>query len=392
MAGETEQLTFLSELQNIGGGEFKSGYCLNDKPILPPVMNDWKRLEMMRLRLIALTKEAVQKRNQIACPERKDASTSTNTQPGLGPLVIMGRFRQKLEQSQTMICDHTANMVMQISAPLPKPIGITSQLVMEDAPLTPPQRAVVKVTPVRLATAESGWVTKLDPPKTENPRPQEKVLEPLHRCTTSPDLPKLHHQMWRRDPMPQLTLPIKSELKIGQHPGKQPAKKPTTSSNPSRIPKLIASQVTSNASATKTQSAYQARRSYDAKVAAKRNSQVSRGQASAVKQKTPPNTSHLSVPKSIRTPVPEYKRPGYVQDELQLQKNLFKSLMLRQAEESRRIQAKMQQQHQGLIATMMSDLNHAVEISNDIQSLDRALHPDSSTSSKASNSSDPSQK
>ncbi|XP_039493349.1 uncharacterized protein LOC120452934 [Drosophila santomea] len=386
MAGETEQLTFLSELQNIGGGEFKSGYCLNETPILPPVMNDWKRLEMMRLRLSALTKEAVQKRNQITCPERKDASTSTNTQPGLGPLVIMGRFRQKLEQSKTMICDHTANMVMQISAPPLKPIGITSQLVMEDASLAPPQRAVVKVTPVRLATAQSGWVTKLDPPKAENPRPQEKVVEALHRCTSSPDLVKLHHQMWRRDPIPQLTLPIKSELQIGQHLEKKPTNKPTTSRIPSRIPKLITSQVTNNANATKTQSAYQARRSYDAKVAAKRSSQVSKGQASAVKQKAPPNTKHLSVPKSIRTPVPECKRPGFVQDELQLQKNLFKSLMIRQAEESRRIQAKMQQQHQGLIASMMSDLDHAVEISNDIQS--RALHMDSSPSS---NSSDPSQ-
>ncbi|EDV53038.1 uncharacterized protein LOC6555157 [Drosophila erecta] len=388
MAGETEQLTFLCELENIGGGEFKSSYCLNDKPILPPVMNDWKRLEMMRLRLCALTKEVVQKRNQITRPERKDASTNTNTQQGFAPLVIMGRFRQKLEQSETKICDHTANMVLQISAPLPKPIGMTSQLVMEDASLTPPQRAVVKVTPVKLATAESGWVTKLDPPKAENPKPRELSVEPLHRSTTSPDLAKLHHQMWRRDltkrPLPQLTLLIKSDLQIGQQIGKQPPNKPTTTRNPSRIPKLVAiRQVTNNASVTKTQSAYQARRSCDTKVTAKRTNQVTKGQVFAVKQKAPPNTTHLNVPKSIRTPVPSYKRPGYVQDELQLQRNLFKSLILRQAEENKRMQAKMQQQQQGLIATMMNDLNHAVEISNDL-SVDGSLHLDSSTSSDPS--------
>lgn len=73
--------------------------------------------------------------------------------------------------------------------------------------------------------------------------------------------------------------------------------------------------------------------------------------------------------------MPVYKRPGYVQDEEQIQKNRFKSLILRQAEENRRIQDKMQQEHQGLIATMMNDLNNAVE---------KALHLDSSTSSDPS--------
>ncbi|EDW53546.1 uncharacterized protein LOC6612895 [Drosophila sechellia] len=379
MAGETEQLTLLSDLNNIGGGEFESGYCLNEKPILPPVMTDWKRLEMMRLRLCALTKEVVQKRNQFTSPERRDASTNTKSQPGFGPPVIMGRFRQRLQQSETMIYDHTADMAMQMSAPPCKPIGMTTQLVLEDASLTPPQRVVVTLTPVKLATAESGWVTKLDPPKAENTKPMENVLEPLHRSSTSPDLSKLHHQLWRRDlvqiPKSQFTLPVKCE---------QQPNKPTTSRSPSRIPKLITSQVANSGNVTKTQSAYQAGRTYDAKVPAKRKILESRGQISAVKQKPPLYTSHLNVPKSIRTPVPVNKRPGYEQDELQIKKNLFKSLVLRQAEESRLIQAKMQQEHQGLIATMMNDLNNAVEISNNYKSMERALRLDSSTSSDPS--------
>lgn len=344
-------------------------------------MTDWKRLEMMRLRLCALTKEVVQKRNQITNPERRDASTNTKSQQEFGCPIIMGRFRQRLQQSETMIYDHTAEMTMQISAPPCMPIGMTSQLVMEDASLTPPQRVVVTLTPVKLATAESGWVTKLDPPKAEKqkPKPTENVLEPLHRSSTSPDLSKLHHQLWRRDlmqiPKSQFTLPIKCEPQSVQGIEQQQPNKLTTIRSPSRIPKLITSQVANSASVTKTQSAYQARRTYDAKVAAKRKILVSRGQISSVKHKPLPDTSHLNVPKSIRTPVPVYKRPGYVQDEEQIQKNRFKSLILRQAEENRRIQDKMQQEHQGLIATMMNDLNNAVE---------KALHLDSSTSSDPS--------
>lgn len=185
-------------------------------------------------------------------------------------------------------------------------------------------------------------------------------------------------------PKSQFTLPIKCEPHSVQGIEQQQPNKLTTIRSPSRIPKLITSQVANSASVTKTQSAYQARRTYDAKVAAKRKILVSRGQISSVKHKPLPDTSHLNVAKSIRTPVPVYKRPGYVQDEEQIQKNRFKSLILRQAEENRRIQDKMQQEHQGLIATMMNDLNNAVEISNDYKSLEKALHLDSSTSSDPS--------
>jgi len=59
--------------------------------------------------------------------------------------------------------------------------------------------------------------------------------------------------------------------------------------------------------------------------------------------------------------------------------NLFQSLVLRQAEENQRLQAKMQEQHQGLINSMIDELNHAVEISNPIYPSDRALERDTSS-------------
>ncbi|XP_016939766.3 uncharacterized protein [Drosophila suzukii] len=373
MANETEQLVFHMELENNGGGEFESGYSLNGKPILPPMMTDWKRLEMMRLRLCALTKEAILKRNQLTNRELKSASTNTKIFHGVGPLVVMGRLRQKLEQSETIIYDHTANLVMQISAPLNTPILMTSKLVIEDASPAKPQRAVLQVTPIQMGASVSAWVTKPDPPRPENFQPKEKTLEPPKRCNTSPDLFKLHQQRNPDHiPMPQLTLAVKSDPEIG---------KPTKTSlarNPSRIPKPIASQVSRIPNVPKTQTANQTRRNCEAKVATKRTNQA-KNPVSPAKPNAPSKTAHLNEPKSIRTPVPAHKRPGYVENELQLQKNLFQSLVLRQAEENQRLQAKMQEQHQGLITSMINELNHAVEISNPIYPSDRALERDTSS-------------
>ncbi|XP_017076239.1 uncharacterized protein LOC108111330 [Drosophila eugracilis] len=385
MAEQSDQLMFISELENIECGEFESVYTIHGKPILPPMMTDWKRLEMMRLRLCALTQEVVRERNKLTNVEKVEVST--NTDPGAQgprPFVVMGRMRQKLNQSETMIYDHTANMVMQVSAPFNEPILMNSELMMEEAPPARPQRAHIVFAPEKWGTLESGYVAKLDPKKTGNFQPKEKAIQQPLRSATSPDLAKLQLQLLQRNP-PEQALAIKSEPRIGHRPAGQ---HPNKAKNPSRIPKPIAQIVGSISKETKPQSALQARSNYDAKVASRRNNQV-KNQVSPVKPKSSriqSKTTNLNLPKSIRTPVPIHQRPGYVDKELKLQKDLLKSLVLRQAEENQRLQARMQQQQQGLIATMINDLNHVVEISNDFHSLGRALELTSS-----STSSDPSQ-
>uniref|UniRef100_A0A6P4ETW1 Uncharacterized protein LOC108042690 n=1 Tax=Drosophila rhopaloa TaxID=1041015 RepID=A0A6P4ETW1_DRORH len=406
MDKEIQQLIFQSDLDSIVGREFESAFCLDGKPILPPMMTEKKRLEMMRLRLCALTNEVILKRNKLSNPkylmdtpkvEQKNASTSTKILYGSNGLVVNGRFRQKLVQSETMIYDHTANMVVQISAPMNVPILMTSQLMLEDAPPTPPQRAVIKVTPVKLATSESGWVTKLDPPKSESSQGRELVTEPLQRCTTSPDLYRLHHQLWRRYPVqipvPQLTLAVKSDSQIGWTEGQKDKLKARV---PSRIPKPIPCQVITiptvcsrpNApritKVAKPWTVTQKPRNIDVKVAPKRLNQTKKSEALPAKRKPPAKPINLNVPKSIRTPVAAHKRPGFKENDLQQQKNLLKSLVLRQAEENQRLQAQFREQQQGLIAQMLGDLNKTIEISSDPEFMDRFSELDTSTPSNSS--------
>ncbi|KAH8362972.1 hypothetical protein KR084_003838 [Drosophila pseudotakahashii] len=372
MANETEQLMFQMELENIQSVDFQSGFSLNGNPILPPMMNDGKRLEMMRLRLCALTKEVILKRNQLNSTEKKDASTNTKILKGIQPSMVLGRFRQKLEQSETLIYDHTSNMVLQISASLSTPILMTSQLVLENPPPAAPQRAIMKVPPVKMGASKIGWAVKLEPLKPVNSQSKEED-EKLKRCKTSPDLLKLPSSLWRRDPIevpiPQLPFAIKSDPQIA---------KPSIGRLQSRIPKLIPLTPTDSPQLVKIQTA---------RVTTKRCNQPRKPECPSTKSTKPTTkTAHLSVPKSIRTPVPLHKRPGYVGSELEIQKNLFKNLVFRQAEENQRRQAQIQQQHQGLITTMINELNHAVEISDPIYPVGRIRELDTSTTP-----SDPSQ-
>ncbi|XP_017058807.1 uncharacterized protein LOC108099679 [Drosophila ficusphila] len=371
MDKEAEQLILQCTLESIGVGEFESGYCLSGKPILPPVMNDLKRLEMMRLRLCALTREAILKRDKLDRQvERRNAETNTEEPLRSANLVVMGNLRHKLVQSKTLIYDHTADLITQISAPQNVPIMKLSQLVMEDPQMMPPQRAVIRVAPVKLATSESGSVSRLDPLQIKSPERKEKAVEPLQRSTTNPDSLRLHHQLWRRNllpsPMIELTVALKSETNICRA-RRRPSKDSVTGERlPSRIPRLIPIQMPIIPN-------------FEAKAAPKRANQVRKKEAPTPKKKPPtkpPTTAHLNVPKIIRTPVAANRRPGCGESELQIQKNRFKKLFLQQAEENRRMQAEMQQEHQRLVTQMLHELNLAVEGADDPQFVERFLGMD----------------
>ncbi|XP_041565558.1 uncharacterized protein LOC108148519 isoform X2 [Drosophila elegans] len=379
MDKELQQLIPESDLDGIGGCEFESRYCLDEKTILSPIpcLNS---NEMVGLQLGVMANHMILMRNMLCSPqksvkclitapktEQKDASTSTQMFHGNTSLIVLGRLRQKLEQSETMIYDHTANKVIQISAPRNLPILKTSQLVLEDAPQTPPQRAVIKLTPVKLATSENGWVAKLDPPRTESTPSRELVTEPLQRCTTSPDLFRLHRQLWRRIPIQnptlQLTLAVKSNLQVTRTESNRASK----GRGPSLIPKLIPYQgitvpnVPSLPNLAKTRTPVQGQGN---RVSPKRMNLTKKTEATPANRKSPLKTTILNVPKSISTPVAAHRRPGCAEPDLQQQKNLLESLVYRQSKDNQRLKTKFREQQQGLMAQMLGDLNQAIEISN----------------------------
>ncbi|XP_052839376.1 uncharacterized protein LOC128254349 isoform X2 [Drosophila gunungcola] len=371
MDKELQQLIPECDLDGIGGREFESPItCSNSNEMVG------HQLGVMANHMILMGNMLCSPHKSVKClitapkTEQKDASTSTQMFHENTSLVVLGRLHQKLEQSETMIYDHTANKVIQISAPRNLPILKTSQLVLEDAPQTPPQRAVIKITPVKLATSENGWVAKLDPPRTKSTPSRELVTEPLQRCTTSPDFFRLHRQLWRRVPIQnstlQLTLAVKSDPQITRTESNRASK----GKGPSLIPKLIPCQgitvpnVPSSPNLAKTRTPVQRQGNGDVKVAPKRMNLTKKTEATPANRKPPAKTTKLNEPKSISTPVAAHRRPGCVEPDLQQQKNLLESLVFRQSVENQRLKAKFREEQQGLMAQMLGDLNQAIEISN----------------------------
>ncbi|KAH8232588.1 hypothetical protein KR032_009963 [Drosophila birchii] len=302
--------------------KFESVYSLDGAHILPPLMTDLKRLEMQQLRMRAMAIEMSLKRSkpgiaeqQIRClmPRMVNASTNTaltenlnsNTNPNSNPvpiptpeplsapvpapLVVMGRFRQELQKSETAIYDHRTQELITVAPGKSLPILTASRVVIENKP----QRAVF--LPEAQGTMRSSLVPKIN------------SNEPLLRSTTTIDL---------RERMPgrPVVFPCSSDISM-------PSPKSSESRFRSRIPirhhrgtvlpPLQQPEVTMiepghvlyhDRSDVKANSANERRRNYGAKVAMKRNEMV-RKREELAKLKPPPRTTNYQTPKSIRTPI-----------------------------------------------------------------------------------------
>ncbi|KAH8313122.1 hypothetical protein KR067_000764 [Drosophila pandora] len=384
-----------TEVEKVTVAHFESGYTLDGLPILPPLMTDEKRMEMRILRLeAALKKSQMPDLKAVQCPTVEAATETlppdpkpcsenkeTNTDSGVEPLIVMGRFRQKLTQSETVIYDHTRNLVIQIGPPDNTPVTVVSQMVMEDVPASPTQRAVTKITPLTMATQKSSWVSRLDPPKPDKSDRLDSGTEKptiLRRSNTCVDSTKLHHQLWRRNRLEvngqRLLEVLKSPIKTAENSdgGTRPIKEESKVKPRSKIPliqkkvKIIEAQPVispgheachepSAPVPVKCQSAAERRKNYDQKVAINRNNMAKKREESMARQKVVPKPN---LPKSIRTPVSAHARLGLVDADFQVQRIRFQSMVSRQADEQQRLQAEFEKQQQELMDKMLGDLSH----------------------------------
>ncbi|XP_017020884.1 uncharacterized protein [Drosophila kikkawai] len=305
------------------GETFESAYSLDGKSILPPLMTDVRRLEMQQLRLRALTKEVILKRNKLNDAEKQlkrlmprmvNASTNTaltenpNPSPNLdsipnsntvpvstfplpiftpAPLIVMGRFRQELQKSETAVYDHSTKELVEIAPPKTLPISTATQVIIEDAP----QLAVI--LPVELGTMKSSWVPKTFSSTTIDLREltsQERLPERPEVFPSSNQIPEASPKTPERK--------FRSQIPVWRHratvlPTVQPPEVTITASGHGSLQER---------NSMKSDNANERRRSYGAKVALKRN-EMTRKREELAKLKPPPRTTNCQVPKSIRTPI-----------------------------------------------------------------------------------------
>ncbi|TDG43160.1 hypothetical protein AWZ03_010425 [Drosophila navojoa] len=142
------------------GSRFKSVFTINGKSILPPLMTPERRLEMQQLRRAAMAIEERGRagrqtanspsgaKGQVLQPRRAaavlDASTNTESESELAqqPLTVVGRLKQQLQQSETLIYDNKCNAIIKLvkSSKLPA----RQHMVREEYLEAQPQRAVLR--------------------------------------------------------------------------------------------------------------------------------------------------------------------------------------------------------------------------------------------------------
>ncbi|XP_020811551.1 LOW QUALITY PROTEIN: uncharacterized protein LOC110186633 [Drosophila serrata] len=302
--------------------KFESAYSLDGVHILPPLMTEIKRLEMQQLRMQALAIEMTLKRSkpavaekQIKClmPRMINAATNTalnensNTNPkpksnpvsvstttSIAPLVVMGRFRQQLQKSETAIYDHSTKKLITTAPGKTLPILKASHVVIENAP----QRAVI--LPMEKGTMISSLVPKIN------------SNEPLQRSITTTDLRVRPGQ----ERMPGRPVAFSSATQISVASTKTTESKfrskipirrnrtlVLTPNQPPEVPVIAPGHDSSHEPIVlKANSANERRRNYGAKVALKRN-EMARKREELAKLKPPPRTNNHQGPKSIITPI-----------------------------------------------------------------------------------------
>ncbi|XP_068153575.1 uncharacterized protein [Drosophila tropicalis] len=162
---------------------YTSIYKVEGLPILPPLMTPDRRMEMNHHRLAALGIENYLLGETSSLPLSmpnsddglKKGSRDVSTNTDLQPLVVMGRFRQKLQQSETLIYDNRCNAIV-------KPLKvrrevkssanrtIPSQLVMEEQPMALAQMATVQYYPPQFSIMKTLCLPP--PPNTQRVSPK----------------------------------------------------------------------------------------------------------------------------------------------------------------------------------------------------------------------------
>ncbi|KAH8332863.1 hypothetical protein KR074_012168, partial [Drosophila pseudoananassae] len=288
-------------------------------------------------------------------PSSENKETNTESPSVIEPLVVMGRFRQKLTVKH-----------FEPQKFIPEPV--VAEVVVENASMGPPQMAVELQSTTGIQ--KSSCVTGTE---------ELPVLRRSHTCL---DSTKLHHQLWRRNQLAGQRLmevqktPIKTP--DSSESGSRVLKEESKVKPRSKIPliqkkaKIIetlpyitpgheACYEPTPPTSVRCQSAAERRKNYDQKVAIGRNNMAKKREESLAKQKVVPKPN---LPKSIRTPLSEPARL-----ELQEQRKRFQSMVARQADEQKYLQAELEKTQRELMDNILGDLIHVTsEVSADYPS------------------------
>ncbi|ALC47611.1 maker243 [Drosophila busckii] len=147
--------------QMLNLSDYESVFSIQGKPILPPLLSPERRLEMQQYRLAAMAveqqlprrpkqqsktnKHMQQQLPQVAqTGDRVDASTSTEfeLETPATSLTVLGRFKQQLQLSETLIYDNKCNAIIKRVRSPPRQL---QQLQYEQQPKL--QLALVKPAP-----------------------------------------------------------------------------------------------------------------------------------------------------------------------------------------------------------------------------------------------------
>ncbi|XP_023036184.1 uncharacterized protein LOC6651172 [Drosophila willistoni] len=171
---------------------YTSVYKVDGLPILPPLMTPDRRMEMNHHRLTALGIENYlldkTQRLPLSMPKSidclKNGSRDVSTNTDLQPLVVMGRFRQELQQSETLIYDNRCNAII-------KPLKVrrevkssasritTARLIIEEQPMALAQMATIQYSPPQFSIMKT---LCLPPPSTSQRVAPTSLKNPRLSC------------------------------------------------------------------------------------------------------------------------------------------------------------------------------------------------------------------
>ncbi|XP_034662710.1 uncharacterized protein LOC117897774 [Drosophila subobscura] len=143
--------------------KYVSVYSLEGSPILPPLMTPQRRREMQQHRATALAIEGYLKVKNECQPKATPQGKPKPKKAEDSPLIVMGRFPQQLQRSQTLIYDNGLNRIIKSPTPTP-PIITTFPLLIEEPPLMAAQRAAVQLCGPLFAVSNKSLVARATPP------------------------------------------------------------------------------------------------------------------------------------------------------------------------------------------------------------------------------------
>ncbi|XP_064549507.1 uncharacterized protein LOC135436051 [Drosophila montana] len=190
VAEEVDQQWAEMHQQQEENSHYKSVFTLNGKSILSPLMTPERRLEMQQHRLAAIAiEEQVERLPKLSDAGKMQQSThiacsgccrlmdaSTNTELVQQPLTVVGRIKQQLQFSETLIYDNKCNAIIKFMKPIGSPLKKTPvvQMLCEEFAGIQPQHAVLKEPDLLYATLSTISL------ETAEPMPKQV---PVSRCS-----------------------------------------------------------------------------------------------------------------------------------------------------------------------------------------------------------------